>query len=164
MSVENQSSARKPVEYRRGTPPPPIVAYEDVVAACGHPEKFGLFEDRKDRFRNDRRKKVTGRPCKACRERKRLAQEEAIQLRRAQQSDQAAGAKSAAAKRSRGAPRERLPDGARFEVVYDASRTQWRGTLTVGAAVFEGTAGGIFKLLGRLDKQYRNSLSGEGSK
>jgi hypothetical protein len=155
--VENQANARNNVQYRRGTPPPPIVAYEDVIAACGHPEKFGLFEDKKDRFRNDRRKKVTGRPCKACREQKRLAQEQAINLRKTEKQDRAGP------KQSRGAPRERLPDGSRFEAVYDASRTQWHGTLTVGAAVFKDTAGAIFKLLGRLDKQYRNSLSADGS-
>src|SRR4051812_20532028 len=74
-------SPAKPVVHRKATPPPPIVSYEDVVAACGHPEKFGLFEDRKDKFRKDRRKKVTDRPCRACREKKRLELEEETRVR-----------------------------------------------------------------------------------
>src|SRR5215217_1622484 len=54
----------------------PFVGFEDVVARCGHVEKFGLLPDNKDRFRNDRRKKAMGRDCQACREKKRLEQEE----------------------------------------------------------------------------------------
>ena len=52
----------------------------------------------------------------------------------------------------------RLPDGAKFEVVYDAAQTQWTGTLTIGEKVFTGSAGGLFKLLNRLDRQYRQGL------
>src|SRR6516225_7924210 len=70
----------RPIVHRKDKPPPPIVAYEDVTASCGHPEKFGLFEDRLDKFRRDRRKKVTDRPCRACREKKRLEEEQATQL------------------------------------------------------------------------------------
>ena len=33
-----------------------------------------------------------------------------------------------------------LPDGSKFEVVYDAARTQWSGTLTIGDKVFTGSA------------------------
>ena len=150
----------KPVVHRRPTPPPPIVAYEDVVAACGHPEKFGLFEDRKDKFRKDRRKKVTDRPCKACRERKRLEEEEAIKMRKEEKKQRAEEAKAAQPQQEKQAGHlpERLPNGAKFEVVYDATRTQWTGTLTIGEQVFTGSAGGVFKLLNRLDRQYRESL------
>ena len=81
----------KPVVHRRLTPPPPIVAYEDVIASCGHPEKFGLFEDRLDKFRKGRRKKVTDRPCKACRERKRLEEQEAIKVRKVEKKQRAEG-------------------------------------------------------------------------
>ena len=77
-------TTKPPVVHRKSTPPPPIVAYEDVIAACGHPEKFGLFADAKDRFRRDRRKKITDRPCKACRERQRLEEEEATKVRQAE--------------------------------------------------------------------------------
>src|SRR5688572_19732538 len=80
--------APQPAESRRGakpsagrpaTPTPgrrpdrpyiPFVRFEDVVARCGHAEQFGIMPDGKDRFREGRRKKVTGRDCKACREKK----------------------------------------------------------------------------------------------
>jgi hypothetical protein len=138
-----------------------------VTAACGHPEKFGLFEDRLDRFRRDRRKKVTDRPCRACREKKRLQEEEALRVRKAEKQKRAEeqAAMPPAQKTKTPANQGRLPHGSKFEVVYDATRTQWVGTLTVGEAVFKDSAGGVFKLLGRLDEQYRKSLppaSGEG--
>jgi hypothetical protein len=53
----------------------------------------------------------------------------------------------------------RLPDGAKFEVAYDASWTRWTGTLTIGERVFTGSGGGVFKLLNRLDQQYRESVA-----
>jgi hypothetical protein len=154
------TTSRQTTNYRRSTPPPPIVAYEDVIAACGHPEKFGLFEDRLDRYRSDRRKKVTDRPCKACRERKRLEAEEALRARREEKRQRAAAAGQAtpSSKKQIKPPPGRLPDGSKFEVVYDASQTRWNGTLTIGEEVFTGEAGNLFKLLNRLDQQYRRSL------
>ena len=151
-------AARRPVTHRKPTPPPPIVAYEDVIAACGHPEKFGLFEDRKDKFRNDRRKKVTGRPCKACRERRRLEEEEALRVKKAEKQQRVAAAAERPGKQPAREVRERLPDGSRFEVVYDATRAQWVGTLTIGGTAFSGSASALFTLLTRLDRQYRHSL------
>jgi hypothetical protein len=151
----------RPVVHRRATPPPPIVAYEDVTASCGHPEKFGLFEDRLDKFRRDRRKKVTDRPCRACRERKRLEEEEALKVRQAEKQQRAkeAAAAGPSPKKKPGADiPERLPDGAKFEVVYDAAQTRWTGTLTIADKVFTDSAGGVFKLLNRLDRQYRQSV------
>jgi hypothetical protein len=161
MPAENQPSSRKPVVYRRATPPPPIVAYEDVTAACGHPEKFGLFDDRLDRFRRDRRKKVTDRPCRACRERKQQEADEAVKTRRAerQKRSEAAAAAGSEKKPSGYSATERLPDGAKVEAAYEAALTRWTGTLTVGDAVFGGTAGGLFKLLKQLDQKYRQSLA-----
>lgn len=154
-------AAAPPVVHRKATPPPPIVAYEDVIAACGHPEKFGLFEDHKDKFRKDRRKKVTDRPCKACRERKRLEEEEAIKMKRAEKQQRAAEAAKAVRpekEKPAGDHAVRLPDGSKFEVVYDATQAKWTGTLTVEDRVFSDSAGGVFKLLTRLDRQYRQTL------
>jgi hypothetical protein len=147
------------VVHRRATPPPPIVAYEDIVASCGHPEKFGLFEDRKDRFRSDRRKKAMGRPCKACREKRRVEEEAALEVRKEEKRKraEAAAQQPANSKRPKDLP-ARLPDGAKFEVVYDATKMHWTGTLTVGKAVFTDSASAVFKLLNRLDQQYRKSL------
>lgn len=149
----------KPVVHRKGTPPPPIVAYEDLVAACGHPEKFGLFEDRLDKYRKDRRKKVTDRPCRACREKKRLEVEEAARVRQAERQQRAAeAAKTSTSPRKPEHNAGRLPDGAKFEVAYNAADEQWTGSLTVAGQAFTGSAGALFTLLNRLDRKYRQSL------
>src|SRR5687768_2267967 len=66
--------ARRPEESRQGAKPPPggsatprrrpekpfipFDRFEDVVARCGHVEKFGLLPDGKDKFREGRRKKA----------------------------------------------------------------------------------------------------------
>lgn len=151
------SGSARPVVHRRATPPPPVVAYEDVVAACGHPEKFGLFEDRKDKFRNDRRKKVTDRPCRACREKKRLEEEAAAAARKAERAQRAA-ANSRPAKRP-GPKLERLPDGSKFDVRYDATRELWSGTLVIQGQTFTDSASGVFNLLTKLDRQYRKATA-----
>ncbi len=56
----------------------------------------------------------------------------------------------------------RLPHDAAFNVSYDAAAKQWSGALTVPtpeaetpAAVFNGTASGVFHLLRLLDKRWR---------
>lgn len=57
-------------------------------------------------------------------------------------------------------PRERprLPDGARFDVVYDATEKRWTGTLIAGGHTVSGRAGGVFTLLGVLDQKLRSRL------
>ncbi len=54
---------------------------------------------------------------------------------------------------------ERLPDGSVFQVRYDAVAVMWSGALIIktetGEEVFESDASGVFKLLSRLDGQYR---------
>src|SRR5262245_18640697 len=111
----------------------PFVGFEDVVARCGHVEKFGLLPDNKDRFRQDRRKKAMGRDCRACREKRRLEQEEAAQLRRAEKEKRKLeeAQRLAVGKKAAGPEGGRLPDGSRFEVSYDAANERWSGTLTV---------------------------------
>jgi hypothetical protein len=136
-----------------------VVAYEPIIAACGHPEQFGLFEDRKDRFRSDRRKKAMSRPCKACREKRRLEIEAENAARKEEKQRRAeAAAKEGTQRRTTQPPPERLPDGSRFDVVYHADREEWTGTLTIGPTVFTASASAVFKLLNRLDKLYRASL------
>jgi hypothetical protein len=52
-----------------------------------------------------------------------------------------------------------LPDGSRFDVAYDATAQAWSGTLTVPTAgTFTASVGAVFKLLSKLDAQYRASL------
>jgi hypothetical protein len=62
---------------------------------------------------------------------------------------------------------ERLPHGSAFEVSYDARAMKWTGTLTVttpeGGPVFEGEAGGVFRLLSTLDAQYRRWAAGQAA-
>jgi hypothetical protein len=98
-------------------------------------------------------------PCKAYRERYRLEEEEDNKVKQTENQQRAAEAATRSPqKKPAGGSTERLPDGAKFDVVYDANRTQWTGTLTIGKKVFTGSAGGVFKLLSRLDQQYRESL------
>ena len=52
----------------------------------------------------------------------------------------------------------RLPDGAVFHLLYNASRKVWWGTLKIGDAEFSGEKGGVFKLLRILDTKYRKSI------
>lgn len=67
----------------------------------------------------------------------------------------------------------RLPDGASFVVVYSGSTRTWSGALTVPHGPkeggrqehrrFAGEEDGVFKLLARLDDQYRASLKTEAT-
>jgi hypothetical protein len=118
-----------------------------VTAACGHIEKLGLFEDKKDRFCDQRRQKVAERPCKACREDRCQEEEKAQGVRRQERQ-----------KEKQQIGDGRLPDGAKFDVTYDAARTLWTGTLTIGGQVFTGEATAVFGLLRHLDRRYRESL------
>ena len=52
----------------------------------------------------------------------------------------------------------RLPDGAVFHLLYNASTQTWWGTLKVGDAEFSGEKGGVFKLLRILDAKYRKTI------
>jgi hypothetical protein len=137
-------------------PPPPVVAYEDVTAACGHVEQFGLFADARDKFRDARREKAAGRPCTACRERRQREEQEAAESRRARKAERAAA--QAPTRKARGPAAVRLPDGSTFQVRYDASTETWSGTLAVGEATFTASASGVFKLLEKLDRLYRVTL------
>jgi hypothetical protein len=159
-------TARPSTRRRPERPFIPFARFEDVVARCGHVEKFGLLPEGKDRFREDRRKKVTGRDCKACRERKHREEQEAVQLRRVEREKRKVRDAQRLPGRGKtpGPQTGRLPDGSRFEVSYDAAKERWSGTLTVPTpggepATFTGSGSGLFPLLSSLDKQYRASLS-----
>jgi hypothetical protein len=49
----------------------------------------------------------------------------------------------------------RLPHGATFMAVYDATAVQWTGLLTVDGKTFEAQASGVFRVLTELDRLYR---------
>jgi hypothetical protein len=149
---------------RRPGPFIPFARFEDIVVRCGHTEKFGLLPEGKDRFREDRRKKALGRDCKSCREKKQQQEQEVARLRRAEKEKSKAQESGQEAAKARGPRTGRLPHGARFEVVYDAAKQQWTGSLTIptpdGTAVaFSGSGSGLFPLLASLDTQYRATLS-----
>jgi hypothetical protein len=160
MTGEKRSHPREAPKGRatQKQPPPPFVRFEKVVALCGHQVDFGLFEDRKDKYREGRRQKVTGRPCPACRqqahEARREQEQAAGRLRRAAKARQQRQTAPQPGEQAQG----RLPDGSRFAVVYDAGKEEWSGTLTVGAETFTASASGVFKLLSKLDRLYRASL------
>ena len=75
-----------PPQPRR--PKPPVVGTEQVAARCGHAVPFELFEPKKDKFRDDRRQKLTDRDCSACRVKaqaeREAAEMEAARKRRAE--------------------------------------------------------------------------------
>ena len=162
---QNRPGADRPPRRRPEKPFIPFVRYEDVVARCGHVEKFGILPDNKDRFREDRRRKAMGRDCKACRVRKQEQQQEAAESRRAEKEKRKMeqAQRPAASDKAPRQVRGRLPNGSRFEVAYDAAREQWSGTLTIPRpggepAVFAGSGSGLFPLLSSLDRQYRATL------
>jgi hypothetical protein len=54
----DKTTAKKAPEYAR---------FVDVPARCGHPVRFGLLDDKKDKYREQRKLKVTDRDCAECR-------------------------------------------------------------------------------------------------
>jgi hypothetical protein len=59
---------------------------------------------------------------------------------------------------------QRLPNGARFDVTYDAKTETWSGTLTTTVngeqVVLRGQKSGVFALLRALDTDYRRYEEG----
>jgi len=96
--------------------------------------------------------------------RKQLEQEEPAKAKKAEEQPAEQQPAGEAAKATRAptshvfSKQDHLPDGSKFAVVYDASKTQWTGTLTIGGSVFTGSASAVFTLLKHLDRQYRESL------
>jgi hypothetical protein len=133
---------------------PPVVGVEQVTVKCGHVVPFELFDLSKDKFRKDRRKKLTDRACTACRVK-------AQEVKQAAEMEEARKRRLAKPPKPRSTPRPqgRLPDGARFDVAYDAATEQWSGTLSIpGPAPITGAASGVMKLLQVLDGLYRATV------
>lgn len=139
---------------------PPVVCVEQVVVRCGHTVPFELFDPKKDKFRQGRRKKLTDRDCRDCREK---AQQERTraEMEAARKLRQERPKNDAPPPRAQG----RLPHGSRFDATWDAAAGKWSGALTVPAAAAEGepntftaSAASVFGLLGALDGMYRATL------
>jgi hypothetical protein len=145
-----------------GRPRPPVVGVEKVTCACGHEAELPLYPDRQDKFRAARRKDLAERPCPPCRQ-KAHAELTAREQAAAAERRKARGGPTPHKERPARPAVERLPHGSAFAVSYDAQAVKWSGTLTVttpeGGKVFEGEAGGVFKLLSALDGQYRDWLA-----
>jgi hypothetical protein len=84
---------------------------------------------------------------------------EVITAREQDQQAESQGRRAAAPPKRRNLPtpaehdanhrrRGRLPNGARFEVVYDDARRTWSGTLVAGQVRVEGKSGGVFRSWG----------------
>jgi hypothetical protein len=135
-----------------------------VKAQCGHEVEFELFEDKKDKYRENRRKKITDQACKECRE-KANAERTRIQMEEARARREAEGKpcrRGQGWKSEADAHTRRLPNGSSFSVTWDAFRQTWSGSLTVVSVspplVFSASAGGVFRLLQQLDRLFREWL------
>ena len=159
MSPRDDSGPDRPKRPAPGKPP--VVGVEKVICACGHEAELELYPDRQDKFRAARRKNLADRPCPPCRQK---AHAELTAREQAQAAERKKARGGAPARKAAGRPViERLPHGSAFAVSYDAQAVKWSGTLTVtkpeGGKVFEGEAGGVFRLLSALDAQYRAWLA-----
>jgi hypothetical protein len=153
---KQQAEAPRPAGVPFQKIKPPVVGVEQVTVKCGHVVPFELFDLKKDKFRHDRRKKLTDRDCSACRikaqEARQAADQEAARNRRSDKPKR---------ERAPGSPQGRLPHGSRFDVAYDAAKGQWAGMLVVpGLAPLTASASGVFRLLQILDRMYRTTLAG----
>jgi hypothetical protein len=154
---KQQADAPRPAACPFQKVKPPVVGIEQVTVKCGHAVPFELFDLKKDKFRNDRRKKLTDRDCPACRikaqEARQAADQEDARKRRLDKPKK---------ERPPANPSGRLPDGSRFDVAWDEAKGQWSGTLAVpGLAPLTASASGVFKLLQILDRMYRATLAEE---
>jgi hypothetical protein len=138
-------SNKAPSNQLAPKPRPPSIRSEPLLVKCGHTIAFELYA--KDPFRDARRAKEAGRACSACRQARVQAEVAAAAERRAKKE---ANPKAVF--------KPRLPDGARFSAVYDATATRWTGTLTIAGDVLEQQAGSLTKLLHKLDDVYRAKL------
>jgi hypothetical protein len=156
----------KPAAHPGDRPKPPVIGVERVTCACGHPADLELYSDKQDKFRAPRRKNLTDRVCPPCRQKAHAELTAQEQAQSAERKKARGGPTPRKEKAARPAV-ERLPHGSAFEVSYDAQAMKWAGTLTVttpeGGQVFQGEAGGVFRLLTALDAQYREWLAAQAA-
>ncbi len=70
------------------------------------------------------------------------------------------GGTSVSARETQHKIKGRLPDGATFHAVYDATTQKWTGTLEIpGAPIFGEKANGVFWCMSNLDNKYREFLA-----
>jgi hypothetical protein len=135
----NPKGNQIPPQGGSSTAPPKSKAKADAPAKvtfqCGHSCSVGFF---------------TGRACPEC-------QSKLVKAKRARNLKKMMG-RGAAGAAARHEDRGRLPDGAVFNVIYDANKKEWSGGLSIpdkGLRIFAGRNTALFKLLWELDEQYR---------
>jgi hypothetical protein len=150
--VQPQPAAQPAQKPRPGKNFGKAVRVEKVKCKCGHEVDFQIFPDKQDRFREDRRKKITDRACPPCRQ---AAHEELCKK----------GAKPKTDKKL-----YRLPHGSVFDIQpFDGEKLQWTASLIVplpdGSSKTYGpmTRGSIHTLLIKLGKLWRDENPGEST-
>jgi hypothetical protein len=157
-------------------PVPPFTSYETVKAICGHDVQFGLWPDKQDKFRKERRLKLTEKKCPECRAADNKVREAEEQKRREEKAARIAanppvpqnppGTKKKWRNSNKARLYARLPHKSEFHVSYDAEKVLWSGRLSIpcGDLVlsFEASNSSVFWLLSQLDDLYRKSLEPAG--
>jgi hypothetical protein len=133
-----------------------VMSYETITCACGHQAPFPIYSEKNDKHREERRKRHQERHCADCRKKEheeRQRQEKESKKKRSKEGKGPSWLKEAARRASR------LPDGAKFTLLYDASKELWQGELAVvwegKLRIFSGQGSGVFRLLEKLDVQFR---------
>ncbi len=90
---QSSPTPQKPIQKQQPKPapktkgPPAFSGIEKVKASCGHLVDFGIWEPSKDKFREERRKKVQTNLCKTCRAEKHERElKEALKRKKARQA------------------------------------------------------------------------------
>ena len=144
-------TAQKPIKEKpKREKPPPEPTPATLTYSCGHKEGTKALE---------------GRKCPACQGKGRKAAK-GRQKARVREKVEKGGGEVFHKVGFQGKHVPRLPDGARFCLIYDSEQLMWRGTLSIpmtindlpGAKVFEDSSPGVNKLPWKLDKQYREWL------
>jgi hypothetical protein len=123
-----------------------------------------MFEEKKDKFREARRAKITNAKCKACRqrdheERTKKQQAEAAERRKLKPK------KTYDPKWKEQIGQGRLPDGSQFHLIYVAGTESWSGELMIHEpspgeepVFFAAISSAVYRCLQKLDNQYREWL------
>lgn len=142
--------------------PPPVVCSTVIKVRCGHTVPFELYEERLDKHRETRRKKLTERDCPECRKTAQAAKEKADQEARQERL------KNDPPKDQGWRKLARLPDLSHFNATYHSGEETWKGTLEIDLMPpgcdtpqhlkFYDEAPGVFKMLSKLDAKWRSWL------
>ncbi len=143
---------------------PPAIGYEKILVKCGHEVAFELYEDKKDKYREQRRAKALSLDCKACRLKKQIDMQETA-LKRKKEKRVKVDKALFGWYQPKKVPR--LPHGSRIVFdPYDAEKKKWHGSLFVLIGVEDKQFGpfadsSLFKLQHRLYMEYLKATNQE---